>query len=156
MRQAVKLGYRLAHPKQICQDIEILQRFTEFDYDLSHLAFIDYFEGRTGVKISWCQCGWDHIRNRRHDWATWDEFTDCQWANKIAIWSQPNPNDELWRRIIRAQMQDCWELYCEQPGLEHLRAWPVEEVTQEPAPFPPRCTREAKGEQMQLQIWPGG
>jgi hypothetical protein len=134
MRQAARLGFPLCHPRQICQDIAILQQFTEFDYDLSNPEFVDYFEGRTGVKISWCQCGWDHMRNRKHDWATWDEFTDCEWARKIAIWSQPNPNDEPWRIIIRAQMKDCWELWCEQHGHEDLRAW--QEAVAPPSPTP--------------------
>jgi hypothetical protein len=116
MRQAVTLGWSPGHPKAICQNLEVLRRFTQFTYEFDNVAFIDWFEGRTGVQVSWCPCGWDHIRNRQHRWfdAAKDAGGKCNWENKKQAYCLPAPpNEETWRQSLRGQMQDAWELWHE-------------------------------------------
>ena len=82
--------------KAICQDIGKLLAMRHFDFDLTDMDFVRYFEDRTGVMVS---------RNSHGALCNEDEWSQtCQW---IAF-----PEDTVYR-IIRAQMQDCWEIYCQ-------------------------------------------
>jgi hypothetical protein len=116
MRQAVQHGFRPVGPNHICQDRDILKRFSEFTYEFTNAAFIDWFEGRTGVQVSWCPCGWDHIRDRQHRWfdPAKDAGGKCHWESKKTAFCLPAPpNEEPWRQSLRGQMQDAWEIFRE-------------------------------------------
>jgi hypothetical protein len=80
----------------ICQDQKKLMAMRHFDFDLTDMDFVRYFERRTGVMIS---CNSNGGRSNQDEW-----FETCQW---IAF-----PEDDVYR-IIRAKMQDCWEIYQE-------------------------------------------
>jgi hypothetical protein len=94
-RQAVRLGFRALGPVHICQDVEVLERFAEFDYCLEDTAFLDYFESRTGLQLRWCDCC---PGNRR--------LGAC-WGRKV----ESIAAEERWCRILRGQIQDVWEIW---------------------------------------------
>ncbi len=78
-----------------------------FDFDLTNMDFVRYFEERTGVMVSRNS---DGSCSNQKEW-----LQTCQW---IAF-----PEDDVYR-IIRAKMQDCWEIYCEHemPTLRKIAA----------------------------------
>jgi len=88
--------------RSICQNIEDLLAIQEFDFDLTDPFFIAYFVGRTGVQL--------HERNdaiiSAEDWTT-----ECD-----AIIAA----EEMPEKILRAQLQDCWWLYCEHREQEKI------------------------------------
>lgn len=97
-------GWSGALPVSICQDIEVLLRITEYDYDLKNRDFEKYCRSRFGFsratdpKYFEQECNLD---------ITYDEFASY-WAKKgetnIALsWEIFN--------IERGKLQDCWEIY---------------------------------------------
>lgn len=82
-------GWRRSHPQQICQDIEVLERVTDFTFDATNEDFLDYFTSRTGYAWRKADCGPERMKQ---------------------IIADQSINDR-WLRIMRAKLQDCWELY---------------------------------------------
>jgi hypothetical protein len=86
----------------ICQDQSKLLAMRHFDFDLTDMDFVRYYESRTGDLVS---------RNSNGSLCNADQWREtCEW---IAY-----PEDTVYR-IRRAKMQDCWEIYCayEMPAL---------------------------------------
>ena len=79
----------------ICQDINKLLALRYFDFDLTDMDFVRYYESRTGDLLS---------RNSNGSLCNASEWREtCEW---IAY-----PEDNCYR-IRRAKLQDCWEIYC--------------------------------------------
>lgn len=93
--------------KAICQDQAKLLAMRHFDFDLTDMDFVRYFEERTGVQISRTSYG---LKCKEDEWRE-----TCEW---IAY-----PEDMVYR-IMRAKLQDCWEIYCEHemPALRKIAA----------------------------------
>jgi len=91
----------------ICQDHKKLLAMRHFDFDLTDMDFVRYYESRTGVMVSLNSDG------SPCNAAEWRET--CE---RIAY-----PEDTVYR-IIRARMQDCWEIYYayELPALRQMAA----------------------------------
>jgi hypothetical protein len=106
-------GWERCHPKQICQEIEVLTQISSYSYDLSDQGFVAYFASRTGVLLT------DDPRARFSLTSPWNEaeawllnsqeFTYLENGLPVASWDRP-PFVSMYR-ILRGQLQDCWELY---------------------------------------------
>ncbi len=91
----------------ICQDHKKLLAIRHFDFDLTDMDFVRYYESRTGVMVS---CNGDGTPCNADQWR--------QTGNRIAA------AKDIVYRLIRARMQDCWEIYCayEMPTLREIAA----------------------------------
>jgi len=90
-------GWKRPSCYMICQEPEVLEKVTQFSYDLDNELFVGYFQARTGIIISQCDCGW--------------ESTKQEYA--------PNNKVFLGHQIItKARLQDCWELFCKERNLK--------------------------------------
>jgi len=114
-------GWKRPFPLQICQDLDALEKVHIFTYDLDDEKFVDYFEERTGLMISFFRpepgdmdpdgddvvfrnmggklCGGTLYKG------SWEETWDLNRA------STPVPEGMRWVQLTKAQLQDCWELY---------------------------------------------
>lgn len=91
----------------ICQDQKKLMAMRHFDFDLTDMDFVRYYESRTGDLVS---------RNSNGSLCDADQWREtCEWV--------AYPKDTVYR-IRRAKMQDCWEIYCayEMPTLRKKAA----------------------------------
>ena len=77
------------------QDVKVLLSMRTFNFDINNIAFVRYFEGRTGHSITTCQCGWAEV-----------------------VKLITNPPDDVWR-ITRAKLQDCWDLFTQPKVIIH-------------------------------------
>jgi hypothetical protein len=118
---AQQTGWKRPYPKMICQDINVLQRVTEYDFDLNDATFARYAEQRCGRgvagiegSVEWRFTG-DYSKGRA-------EFMN----NFYFRFTQPIPpgsgkrrkltDEEMesrwkWIGIARAKLQDAWEIY---------------------------------------------
>lgn len=88
-------GWIRPHPQTICQEVSVLEQVTAFDYVLTD-DFVKYFEARTGVRITECECGFQHV---------------------VDVLANPDVSlseTDHWR-LTRAKLQDAWELYRDNP-----------------------------------------
>lgn len=87
-------GWRRGFKLTTCHTPKVLDAVTEFDYDIDNAEFVKYFESRTGVMISKCECGWEPVRTVLANWRV--EAPSTTW------------------RITRARLQDCWQIWTAQ------------------------------------------
>lgn len=78
-------GWKRPYPFQICQDSEVLLKVTKFNYDLTDKKFIEYVKSRTGIVL--------------------DSINGFLILDSIVT--------EMWKKLMKAKIQDCWELYKE-------------------------------------------
>jgi len=86
-------GWKRPHPFMILQEPALLVKITKFNYDLEDMQFVRYFESRTGIRITACECGWEEVKKH---WANHNLDLKVDTAH----WSG-----------TRARIQDCWEIY---------------------------------------------
>jgi hypothetical protein len=106
-------GYRRRAPQAICQDTAALLAVRETNFDLDDRDFVDYFIARTGVRIN--------DNGRGPNYLAHSPCSPQEWAQKKRNIMH---DDETFLRIIRGQLEDCWELYCayELPALRQVAA----------------------------------
>lgn len=99
----------------ICQDEDVLDRVTEFDFDLNDDRFVQYYKDRTGIDlksatIPWGRMVWLLTSEKAEDWLR--NSTDCiyQGSKKTVPFAAREVFVNINRRS-RARLQDCWELY---------------------------------------------
>lgn len=148
-RQGVRLGFRAFGPVHLCQDIAVLERFTEFTYDLDDAAFVAYFQARCGLQIRSCGCCLPGYR-----WQGWPEGTAQLWPCPAGCWERRKaemdrasvPRDRV-ERIRKGQLQDAWEIY--------LGGLPVSAVPAERASLviDPGFGREAVPVEIQMSLF---
>jgi hypothetical protein len=130
MRFTQQTGFRRSGPNAICQDHEALLAVREFTFDLQDEDFVRYFEGRTGVAITWSpRCGY----------AAPFACSDKEWQQVCRDTMQ---GDETFQRIIRGKLEDAWELW--QAELERERD--TRKVERTRGVFPARTVKATKAE----------
>lgn len=101
-------GWKRSTPVSLCQEIKILEKITEFDFDLNSQEFKDYIRARVGWNlkpigmtheafIEFLMDG-DEVDVR----AMLKEKTEVEFKSNIRH-----------LQIMRATIQDCWEIYNE-------------------------------------------
>ncbi len=83
-------GWKRPLPVSVVMNADLLEKVTEFDYDLNDPGFVQYFTARYGQTLR-CKLGWDAV-------VTW-----------LANYSVPAPT-KSWE-LTRAALQDCWEIW---------------------------------------------
>jgi hypothetical protein len=102
-------------PVSICNDGEVLERITEYSFDLNNREFVEYFTDRTGYDILRAGCGWDKKRALILDA---DDSVRAQLQSEADAKAKAKESrkfssyNERWRRVERGMLQDCWELWC--------------------------------------------
>lgn len=93
--------YNRAYPLAICQDDDLLLSITEFDYDLTVDDFVRYFENRTGYKIKYPT----------------KDGRKVNWQRTKAVFGDVKKEPaEMWEKILKGKLQDCWEIWREGKG----------------------------------------
>jgi hypothetical protein len=119
-------------PKMICQDMNVLERIFEYDYDLRNDDFMAYFRGRTGYGIYCVGITIYHYETLNHqeifaeefDFYTNNPHMKCDgFSAKECAQISVRIN-----KINRGKLQDCWELFNEMPTEKQEGIW-HEEVT---------------------------
>jgi hypothetical protein len=105
MSFTTQTGYRRQGPQAICQDLDALLAVGETSFDLDDGDFVDYFVARTGVRIN--------DNGRGSDYLAHSPCSPQEWAQKK---HDIMHGDETFLRIIRGQLEDCWELYQNDSG----------------------------------------
>ena len=76
-------GWNRPFPKVLLQDIELLEKVTDYSFDLNNPDFVKYFIARTGTNI-----------------------LDPDVKLHLVMASE-----EIHCKIVRGKMQDCWEIF---------------------------------------------
>ena len=76
-------GWKRPYPETICQDLDAQLKITEYDYDMMNPEFVAYVKARIG----YCLVVGDFLA------------------------SDAKEDDDQWKKITRAKIQDCWELF---------------------------------------------
>ena len=109
-------GWSRIHPMQICQEPEALLLVNTYSYDLSDPSFLSYFLNRCGIDL---RCA--HLDPIRSFFITapWTEV-ECWILNSpeltylttgLPVAAAERPSIVKVWKIMRAKLQDCWELY---------------------------------------------
>lgn len=81
------------HPLMICQDLAALEAVREFTYDPTDRRFLAYFEARTGLEITRCECGLGRV------------------VGTLANPAVPVPEGAGPWAYTRASLEDVWQIY---------------------------------------------
>lgn len=96
-------GWRRPGAQAVCQDWVVLERVTQFSYELTD-AFMDYTRARMGIDLRLKEYpqGCPEIM-ARHDAGGW--------ARTQALFSRQARPVERWMRNMQQRLQDLWELF---------------------------------------------
>lgn len=118
---AQQTGWQRPHPKALCQDIKILQKVTECDFDLSDPGFQRYATMRgvlylAGVKGSPRWRFTDDFSKGREEFMRDAYFNFAQEypaGSGVRHKYTPDEMEFHWKTMIlaRGRLQDAWELY---------------------------------------------
>lgn len=123
-------GWRRPGAVAICQDIDVLARVSQYDFDLSDVRFLAYAHAR-GVlyKAGNCQSRrWqataDHALSREAFLA--DRYFQLSEPHPVTGQQHaysPEDMETHWRimKIAKGGLQDCWQLYCARSEADQQR-----------------------------------
>ena len=106
-------GWKRPFPKTILQDVDVLLKIHEYSYDLNRVGFHGYFISRTGrgltVREKWL-CSIPIESAERYILTS----GGMKYETGDIIPLEERPDYVTSHKILRAQLQDCWELYSQQ------------------------------------------
>ena len=115
-------GWKRTYPQMICQDPDLLSKVNVFTYNLNDAGFVKYFISRRGVKID----GEEPLLTDPKAEQRYLASDDIRYIGT----GQPVPMEDRLvtlkvYRIMRGQLQDCWELYCayKNPSAVAMQPW---------------------------------
>ena len=103
-------GWRGLCAVSICQDIDILQAITEYDYDLHDIEFEKYCVSRFGHSRAAYPPAFEHICDYGMSKKVW---FDHYRKNEVGTIFPDDDLETLWqgRKIRLGKYQQCWELF---------------------------------------------
>lgn len=117
-RRKVTKPWKRSGEAALCQDIDVLQMVTEYDYDLSDESFQQYCAGRGTLHVAresgskWWEWVADYERTKSA-YLNEPYFRHAIEVNGTRQMYSDQEMEFFWELMIlaRATMQDCWELY---------------------------------------------
>ena len=107
-------GWERPYPYQICQDIKILKKITEFCFDLSNKEFLSYIAGRLGYVFEGAKLSKEECIDILQNWSDRKFLTSPVLAKSITghVFTPAERKNSLKvHNLKKAAIQDCWELF---------------------------------------------
>ena len=111
-------GWKRPFPKMICQDLYVLEKVVEYDFDLEDAGFQAYAQARGVLHVAGVQNSirWDFTKSFELGLADFLENTYFHYAKEHngARYKYTEAEMHLHYEIMciaRAKLQDAWELY---------------------------------------------
>jgi hypothetical protein len=92
-------GHRRRHPAELCQDLDVLAKAWNWTFNLGDLVFVEYFQKRTGIMITWSSS------------STYQKPEVCSLEEWHKICQSIMHGKETVDHILRAKLEDVWEIW---------------------------------------------
>jgi hypothetical protein len=94
-------GWKRPYPQTICQELDVLERVTQFDYDLGDVAFQRFIQSRCGI----------YLAAPKNEGLEAVLQTPPNTEHVIELLSRRPADASRVQRVTFAKPQDAWELY---------------------------------------------
>jgi len=107
-------GWKRPYYQTICQDIKVLEKVTDFSFDLSNKKFIKYLRDRLGYDYSGANLPKETLLDILQNWSDERFITDPLLSHSVTgkLFSLDDRKGQLKVHCLeKAAIQDCWELF---------------------------------------------
>jgi hypothetical protein len=92
-------GHRRRHPAELCQDLDVLAKAWNWTFNLGDLVFVEYFQKRTGIMITWSPR------------STYQNPEVCSLEEWDQICRDIMHGKDTADHILRSKLEDVWEIW---------------------------------------------